>query len=86
MYAMHILDLHLACPTVHSYLFVGALESQEHIDHVSWYEDHGGEGHEPAHSLAPAWEHIVSHFERNHLNGAEQEHPLWETWDLLYTS
>lgn len=66
-----------------SYLFVSSLESEKHIDHVSWYENHGGHGHEPAHSLTPAWVHIVSHFERNHLYGAEQEHTLWETRDAL---
>lgn len=62
-----------------SYLFVSALESEIHIDHVPWYENHGGQCHEPTHSLTPAWEHIVSHCERNHLYSTEQEHPLWET-------
>lgn len=61
------------------YLFVSALEPEIHVDHISWYENHGGQCHEPAYSLTPAWEHIVSHCERNHLYGAEQEHPLWET-------
>ena len=58
------------------YLFVCALQREEHVDHVARYEEHGGQGHTPAHTLAPLWEHIVVQLERNHLDGTEDEHSL----------
>lgn len=56
-------------------LFVGAFEAHEHVDHVSRDEQHRGESHEPAYSLAPAGEHVVAHGEGDHLDCTEQEHP-----------
>lgn len=73
----------LSCKHVIPYLFVSALESKIHIDHVARYKNHRGQRHEPAHSLTPTREHVVPHCERNHLYGAEQEHPLRETQDVL---
>lgn len=60
----------------HGYLFRFRPVAEEQVHHVSWDEDHGGEGHEPADALTPRWEHVVIHFERNHLDGAEQKHSL----------
>lgn len=59
-----------------SYLFVCAFECEEHVAHVAWDEGHGGEGHAPADSLAPFWEHVVTHGKRDHLHCAEQEDSL----------
>lgn len=66
-----------------SYLFVCAFEVEEHVDHVAGDEGHGGEGHAPANSLAPFWEHIVTQGERDHLHCTEQEDSLQKkhkTW------
>lgn len=60
----------------HGYLFRSSPGGEEHVSHVSWDEDHGGESHEPADPLAPCWEHVVIHFKRNHLDGAEQKDSL----------
>lgn len=57
-------------------LFVRALECEEHVSHVPRDEEHGGQGHAPAHTLAPFREHVIPHGERNHLNRAEEEHAL----------
>lgn len=61
-----------------SHLLVGALQGEEHVDHVSGDEEHGGERHEPAHPLTPGWEHVVPHGQGHHLKRTEQEHALEE--------
>lgn len=69
------------CP----HLFVCALEGEEHVTHVAGDEGHGGEGHAPANSLAPFWEHVVAHGERDHLHCTEQEDSLQQdkqAWNL----
>lgn len=60
----------------HGYLFRFSPGGEEHVYHVSRDEDHGRESHEPADPLTPRREHVVIHFERNHLDGAEQKHSL----------
>lgn len=61
---------------VYTYLFVCAFECEEHVAHVAWDENHGGECHAPADPLTPAWEHIIAQFEGNHLHRTEQEDTL----------
>lgn len=59
-----------------SYLSGGALEREEHVAHVSWYEHHGRQCHAPAHALSPSWKHVVVQGEGDHLDSAEEEHTL----------
>ncbi len=58
------------------YLLIGSLQGEEHVAHITRYENHRGQSHEPAHSLPPFREHIVVQFKRNHLHRAEEEHAL----------
>lgn len=60
----------------HRHLFRFSPGGEEHVGHVSRDENHGGDSHEPADSLTPRREHVVIHFERNHLDGAEQKNSL----------
>lgn len=58
------------------YLFGFSPGGKEVVCHVSRNQNHGGESHEPADPLTPRREHIVIHFERNHLDSAKQKHSL----------
>lgn len=58
------------------YLFIWALQGEEHVAHVSWDKNHGRQGHAPAYTLPPLWEHVIFHCKRDHLKGAEEEHTL----------
>lgn len=61
------------------YLFDAAFGSAEHVDHVTWDEDHWRQSHKPSNHLTPQRIHILPQRQGRHFKGTEGKDPLEKT-------
>lgn len=62
--------------SVHPYLTESARRGEKQVQHITGYQHHRRQSHEPANALSPCRVHVPPQGEGRHLNSAENEDAL----------